>query len=47
MEIDLGKAVGEGTGASAVGGAGSVQYLIGLVETGLPEEPGGPSSPHE
>lgn len=45
MEIGLGKATGAGTGASAVEGAGSVQLLAGLVETVLPGEPGGPSTP--
>lgn len=36
MEICLGKAVGEGTGASAVKGAGSVRLSAGLVETEVP-----------
>lgn len=47
MEIGLEKAMGAGTGASAVGGVGSVQLSTGLVETGLPGEPGGPSIPPE
>lgn len=47
MEIGLGKAMGAETGASAVEGVGIVQLLTVLVETGLPGEPGAPSTPHE
>lgn len=41
--------MGEETDASAEEGAGNVQLLAGLVETGLPgePEPDGPSTPPE